>query len=130
MGVIIKSKIYYPRVFIKSILEVFLMKDKTLKIRVSSKDLAEIKRRAELATCNVSAYVTTVSLGYTLVVVDETREFLHELRKIGGNLNQLAILAHQGRISCVNLEATKDALNHVYSGFFSINKKIRRQYHV
>lgn len=106
------------------------MKDKTLNIRISSEDLAEIKRRATSSTRSVSAYMTTMALGYTLVIVNETKEFLHELRKIGANLNQLVILAHQGRITCVDLYPTKEALNNVYSGFFSINKKIKNKYRV
>lgn len=100
------------------------MKNKIFKIRVSSEDLAEIQRRAKLSRVTMSNYVRLVSVGNTLV--EETMEFLHELRKIGGNLNQLAILAHQGRISCVGLDSTKVELHNIYSGLYKLGKNIRR----
>ena len=102
------------------------MKDKIFKIRVSSEDLAEIQRRAKLSRTTMSNYIRLVSIGNTLVVVEETIEFLHELRKIGGNLNQLAILAHQGRISCVGLDSTNVELHNIYSGLYKLGKHIRR----
>jgi hypothetical protein len=40
---------------------------------------------------------------------------LTELKAIGRNLNQLTVLAHQGRISSVNLAETVQVLQKIYA---------------
>ena len=48
--------------------------------------------------------------GKTIYQIDELKPTLHELKAIGRNLNQLTMLAHQGRVTTVNLTAATEAL--------------------
>ena len=52
--------------------------------------------------------------GKTIYQIDELKPTLHELKAIGRNLNQLTMLAHQGRITTVNLTAATEALTRNY----------------
>ena len=46
--------------------------------------------------------------------MNELKPVLTELKAIGRNLNQLTMLAHQGRITTVNLTAATEALTRNY----------------
>lgn len=52
--------------------------------------------------------------GKTIYQIDELKPTLHELKGIGRNLNQLTMLAHQGRIATVNLTEATEALTRNY----------------
>ena len=55
-------------------------------------------------------YLLMAAQGKTIYQIDELKPTLHELKAIGRNLNQLTMLAHQGRITTVNLTAATEAL--------------------
>jgi len=55
-------------------------------------------------------YLLMAAQGKTIYQIDELKPTLHELKAIGRNLNQLTMLAHQGRIEVVNLTAATEAL--------------------
>ena len=59
-------------------------------------------------------YLLMSALGKTIYQIDELKPTLHELKSIGRNLNQLTTLAHQGRITTVNLTAATEALTRNY----------------
>ena len=56
--------------------------------------------------------------GKTIYQIDELKPTLHELKAISRNINQLTMLAHQGRIKVVNLSEATDALTR---NFIAIN---------
>lgn len=60
-------------------------------------------------------YLLMAAQGKTIYQIDELKPTLHELKAIGRNLNQLTMLAHQGRITTVNLTAAIEALTRNYS---------------
>ena len=81
-------------------------KDTTFSIRISTEDLEIIKQKAEQARLSQSDYVTRCCLGRQVVVIDGLKDVLKQLRAIGNNLNQLAVLANMGRLKLVGLEKT------------------------
>lgn len=85
-------------------------KDQSITFRISKKDKEVIEGRARLCRLSVGEYMIRAALEDSVVVVVEGKEILHQLSKLGTNLNQLAILAHQGKITCPNLEATNSTL--------------------
>ena len=54
------------------------------------------------------------ALGRTIYQVEELKPTLFELKAVGRNINQLTMLAHQGRISTVNLTEATNALERNY----------------
>lgn len=95
-------------------------KDIRITFRVAPEDYERIRSKAEQAHMSVSAYVRAAALRHKVVVVDGLKEHTHELKGIGRSLNQLAILAHEGRISAANLDSVYAALEKNYIGLSTL----------
>ena len=104
-----------------------MKKDATFSIRISSEDLETIKQKAEQARLSQSDYVTRCCLGKQVVVIDGLKDVLKQLRAIGNNLNQLAVLANMGRIKLVGLERTARALADIGSVLRELQERGRWQ---
>ena len=88
--------------------------------RVTPEDYERIRSKAEQAHMSVSAYVRATALRHKVVVVDGLKEHTHELKGVGRSLNQLAILAHEGRISVANMDSVYTALEKNYIGLCTL----------
>ncbi len=53
-------------------------------------------------------------------MVEELKPILSELRACGRNLNQLTVLAHEGRIQAVHLRETVEALGRTYDAISAL----------
>lgn len=95
-------------------------KDIRITFRVTPEDYERIRGKAEQAHMSVSAYVRAAALRHRVMVVDGLKEHTHELKGIGRSLNQLAILAHEGRISVANLDSVYTALEKNYIGLCTL----------
>lgn len=90
-----------------------LPKSETVHFRVSAADKQAIVSRAKRARLSTGEYLIRAGLDDRIVVVMDGRELLHQISKIGTNINQITILAHMGRITCVDLEATNKTLKQI-----------------
>ena len=80
------------------------MKDYVFSIRIEKTNLDKIRENAQKANMTTTAYLINRALkDDNIIILEDLKPVCHELRKIGTNLNQLTMLAHQGRISYVNL---------------------------
>lgn len=95
-------------------------KDIRITFRVTPEDYQRIRAKADQAHMSVSAYVRATALRHKVVVVDGLKEHTHELKGIGRSLNQLAILAHEGRISVANMDSVYTALEKNYIGLCTL----------
>lgn len=95
-------------------------KDIRITFRVTPEDYQRIRAKADQAHMSVSAYVRAAALRHRVVVVDGLKEYTHELKGIGRSLNQLAILAHEGRISVANMDSIYTALEKNYIGLCTL----------
>lgn len=98
------------------------LKDTTATIRLNSQDKEIIQGYAKTAGLSLSEYMLQASKNESVVVIIDGKEILHQLSKIGTNLNQLAILAHQGRITCPDLQATNGNLKKILKELSNIKK--------
>ena len=101
-------------------------KDIRITFRVTPEDYERIKSKADQAHMSVSAYVRAAALRHKVVVVEGLKEHTHELKGIGRSLNQLTILAHEGRISVIDLDRVFSALEKNYIGLCELAKQERR----
>ena len=62
----------------------------------------------------ISQFVRDSVLEKEIVVIKELQQFSKEIRGIGRNLNQLAILCHQGKITCPNIEHVERKIDEVW----------------
>jgi hypothetical protein len=79
------------------------LKNKFIGFRLSESDYNKIQKKAQKAKLNISQYVSLSALDKDILMFDEMKEMNRQLSKIGNNLNQLTMLAHQGKIKEVNL---------------------------
>ena len=100
-------------------------KDTTLSIRIASGDLDTIKQQAKQARMSQSDYVTRCCLGRQVVVIEDLKEVAKQLRAIGGNLNQLTMLANMGRVSIVNLDGMTRELAGISAALREIQERGR-----
>ena len=101
-------------------------KEVRVTLRITQEQYKSILAKAAAAQMAVSAYVRAAALRHKVVVVDGLKEHTHELKGIGRSLNQLAILAHEGRISAANLDGVYAALEKNYIGLCTLAGQERR----
>ena len=95
-------------------------------IRFSQKELMIVEKKAEKAKLTLSEYIRQSALDKNIVVIEDLKEFTKELRAIGKNLNQLTILTHQGKISCVNLENTQKKVDETWQLLNSLMVEMKK----
>lgn len=86
------------------------MKTERLNLRISSENLAVVRHKAKKANMTLTDYVTKVAMGKEIVIITDLAEVLKELKAVGRNLNQIAVLAHSGRITAVNLSGVQEEM--------------------
>lgn len=101
-------------------------KEYRITVRLSPEELNSIEAKAETAHMALSTYIRACALRHKVVVVDGVKECNSELKAIGRNLNQLTVLAHEGRIQLVNLEGVESALEKNYIGIQQLAELERR----
>lgn len=89
-------------------------KEKRITLRVTPEQYETIQAKAETAHMSTGAYVRAAALRHRVVVIDGLKEFTHELKGIGRNVNQLVVLANMGKIQEVRLGETMEALGRIY----------------
>ena len=101
-------------------------KEYRITVRLSPEELNSIEAKAETAHMALSTYIRACALRHKVVVVEGVKECNSELKAIGRNLNQLTVLAHEGRIQLVNLEGVENALEKNYIGIQQLAELERR----
>ena len=97
----------------------------TFSIRISSDDLEVIREKAKQAHLSQGEYVVRCCTGRQVVVIDGLKELTKELRSVGNNLNQLAVLSNMGRIQTVDLESTAQKLAEISTALRGIQERRR-----
>lgn len=98
-------------------------KEKDLHIRFSENELLFYEEQAKLAKCSVSEYIRRSANGNVIYVVDGLPELTKQIAKLGVNINQLTVLAHQGKIKEVDLFPCNDTLKQILKELLKITKK-------
>ena len=88
--------------------------------RMASADREKIRALAAKAHMSMSDYVTTCCLGKQLVVIDEQKELLRQLKGIGGNINRLTVLANMGKVQVIGLEKAAGKRSEVSAALRSV----------
>ena len=101
-------------------------KEYRITVRLSPEELNSIEAKAETAHMALSTYIRACALRHKVIVVEGVKECNSELKAIGRNLNQLTVLAHEGRIQLVNLDGVESALEKNYIGIQQLAELERR----
>ena len=90
-----------------------MKKDIKFSTRMASADREKIRALAAKAHMSMSDYVTACCLGKRIVVIDEQKELLRQLKGIGGNINRLTVLANMGKVQVIGLDKAAQELSEV-----------------
>ena len=91
------------------------VRDKKMSFWVSESEQKKIKKLVAKTGLSQREYLLSAALGRTIYQVEELKPTLFELKAIGRNINQLTMLAHQGRVMTVNLTEATNALERNYA---------------
>lgn len=89
-------------------------KTKRIDLRVSETDLVKIDGKAACAKLSRSAYMIAAALDKNITVIDDGKKIAHQLFKIGSSVNQLTMLAHQGKIQVVYMDKFREEVKTVW----------------
>ena len=81
-----------------------MTKEYFLHARVAGWEKHYIKTKAKKARMTESEFVRMAAMGKEVTVIEGVNELLTELRRQGNNLNQLTVMARQGKIDMVDFE--------------------------
>lgn len=101
-------------------------KETRVTIRLTTEQYESICARADAAHMTPSAYIRAAAMRHKVVVIDGLKEFTHELKGMGRNLNQLTILANEGRFSSPDLSGMADGLDRIYCGLVKLAEQEKR----
>jgi hypothetical protein len=79
-----------------------LNKSRKVTYRLTEKDFKRVEKNAKKANLNLSQYLEKLSQEAQVLDFKELEEINYKLSKIGNNINQLTMLAHQGRIKTID----------------------------
>ena len=102
------------------------MKENRITVRFTDDQIKTISEKAASAQMTPSAYIRAAAMRHKVVVVDSLREMTHEVRGIGRNLNQLTILANEGRFTSPDLSGMVDKLDKIYGQLYILSDQERR----
>lgn len=77
-----------------------MAKNQFIRARVAGWEKDCIRRKADAAHMTESEFVRRAAMDREVTVIEGMDELLRELRYQGNNLNQLTVMARQGRIRC------------------------------
>ena len=102
------------------------MKENRITVRFTDEQVKAITEKAEVAQMTPSAYIRAAAMRHKVIVVDGLREMVHEVRGIGRNLNQLTILANEGRFTSPDLSKMVEKLDKIYGQLYILSDQERR----
>lgn len=100
------------------------MKDRRKTIRMSKEEEKRVLLSLEDTGLNFSDYVRKAINDHPVIVISGIRDLHIQVAKIGNNLNQLTMLAHEGRITSVNLAECLEMLQLTYDKLNEISEVI------
>lgn len=85
-------------------------RNKTLTIRVTEEELAEIIQQTMKARLNVTEFILASARRAEIILPPDTAPLLTELKRIGGNINQIAARVNSGAAYAPGLKEAAKAL--------------------
>lgn len=100
------------------------MRERTLQtnIRMTPPEHEAIMRKAQKAKMPLSRYIILSALNKTVVSTEELKQVHFLLKNISGNVNQLTVLSHQGKVNMAYFDRFCNELNSVKQEFSKFNE--------
>ena len=95
-----------------------------LRARVPEWEKRYVKHKAAEAHMTESEFIRFAAMDKQVTVIEGVDELLTELRRQGNNLNQLTVMARQGRIELVNLEPFMEVYERTWQTLNSLLSRV------
>lgn len=105
-----------------------LKKSTDFHVRISNDELELIDEKAHRLRMTRSKYVIQAALHQKIITLDNTamKQLISELRKIGININHIAILCNMGKLQCVHIEDTKNEITKVWEELKKLRQEVKK----
>ncbi|MBR5164097.1 MAG: plasmid mobilization relaxosome protein MobC [Ruminococcus sp.] len=100
-------------------------RNRTITIRCTDDEYQRIHSKAERHKLSLSDFVLRSVLDKKIVVADGLDEVAKQQKAIGRNLNQIAMLAHEGRLQSVRLDELLEQHKAVTQAVCDIAKEVK-----
>lgn len=100
-------------------------RNRTITIRCTDDEYERIHSKAQRHKLSLSDFVLRSALDKKIVVADGLNEVAKQQKAIGRNLNQIAMLAHEGRLHSVRLDKLIEQHKVVTQAVCDIAKEVR-----
>lgn len=100
-------------------------KSQIVTARFTQSDYDALTSKAKKARMSLSKFIKVAALNpdHNIVIYDGLKEFNYYMSKIGNNLNQITTLAHQGKITSVDLSEVNGLLKDVWRMLDELSKQ-------
>ena len=100
-------------------------RNRTITIRCTDDEYQRIHSKAERHKLSLSDFVLRSALDKRIIVADGLDEVAKQQKAIGRNLNQIAMLAHEGRLHSVRLDELLEQHKIVTAAVCNIAREVR-----
>ena len=97
-----------------------MKKDNVIVIRVTKQEKERLIKKSQEADMTLSEYLIEQGLERDSVIIEDVKNLVYELRKIGNNINQLTHLANSGVIRTVYLDEFKEDMKKIWTNLNDI----------
>lgn len=99
-------------------------KDNFIRFRVAGWEKVHISKNAEKAHMTISEFVRAAAMDQDITVVEGLDDLIRELRRQGNNLNQLTVMARQGRVGLVDMEPFMEVYERTWQTLNSLLSRV------
>ena len=100
-------------------------RNRTITIRCTDDEYERIHNKAQRHKLSLSDFVLRSAMDKKIIVADGLDEVAKQQKAIGRNLNQIAMLAHEGRLHSVRLDELIEQHRAVTAAVCDIAKEVR-----
>ena len=101
-------------------------RNRVVPVRFSDHELSVIDANAKKAHMSRTEYLVSAGMGKPIVILDDLKPTLTELRRIGNNVNQLTRKANSGEIYAVGLTEINEQLGAITADLCALQKEVDR----
>ncbi len=95
-------------------------RDKTLTIRLTDSEKKKIIAKSRKARMNMTEFIIASADNAVIKTPEDLRPVVSQLKRIGNNINQIAIKVNSGAVYSVNFDEVIEMQNKIYEKVFEI----------
>lgn len=95
-------------------------RDKTLTIRLTDSEKKKIIAKSKKAKMSATDFIIACADNAVIKIPEDLRPVVSQLKRIGNNINQIAVKVNSGAVYSVNFDEVLEMQNKIYEKVFEI----------